>query len=232
MPTNVTKFYQMADKKGGFFKIGSSNNRQKTFRPKKKWESNSIKYQLHKKARATLKSGIDMREAVALPPSEDLDDWLAVHVVDFYNRINLIYGTISDVCTEASCPVMSGGPKYEYYWADGEKYKKPTALSAPMYISTLMDWVDHQVNDENIFPPNSDDPFPKNFLSIVKNILKRLFRVFVHVYIHHFEKIVSLGAEAHINQCYKHFYHFVTEFDLIEKRELNPLKDMTMQLCG
>lgn len=39
-----------------------------------------------------------------------------------------------------------------------------------------------------------DTPFPKNFQSVVKNIFKRLFRVFVHVYIHHFEKIVNLGA--------------------------------------
>ena len=33
-------------------------------------------------------------------------------VVDFYNRISLIYGTVSEVCTDESCPVMSGGPKY------------------------------------------------------------------------------------------------------------------------
>ena len=26
---------------------------------------------------------------------------------------------------------MSGGPKFEYYWTDGDKYKKPTALPAP-----------------------------------------------------------------------------------------------------
>ena len=32
--------------------------------------------------------------------------------VDFFNRINLMYGTIADVCTEESCPTMSGGPKY------------------------------------------------------------------------------------------------------------------------
>ena len=124
------------------------------------------------------------------------------------------------------------GPKYEYLWADGDKYKKPTALSAPQYIGLLMDWVDNQVNDENIFPPNADTPFPKNFQSCVKNIIKRLFRVFVHVYIHHFDKILALGAEAHINQCYKHFYHFTMEFKLIDSRELTPLKDMTMQICS
>ena len=40
----------------------------------------------------------------------------------------------------------------------------------------------------------SDVPFPKTFLPTSKKILTRLFRVFVHVYIHHFDKVQSLGA--------------------------------------
>ena len=38
-------------------------------------------------------------------------------------------------------------------------------------------------------------PFPKDFIKgTVKKILTRLFRVFVHVYIHHFDKLVAIGA--------------------------------------
>ena len=66
-------------------------------------------------------------------------------------------------------------------------------------------------------------PFPKNVLQVVKKILSRLFRVFVHVYIHHFDRIAQLGSEAHVNTCYKHFYYFVTEFGLIDTKELEPL---------
>lgn len=44
---------------------------------------------------------------VRLPVGESLNDWVAVHVVDFFNRINLIYGTVSEYCTEATCPKMS-----------------------------------------------------------------------------------------------------------------------------
>ena len=57
------------------------------------------------------------------PDDETYEDWLAVHVVDFFNRIQLLYGTIADACTEETCPVMSGGPKYEYLWQDGVEYK-------------------------------------------------------------------------------------------------------------
>lgn len=73
-------------------------------------------------------------------------------MVDFFNRINLIYGTVCDYCTDTSCPTMSGGPKFEYLWADKEKYKKPTQLPAPKYISLLMDWIEAQINNETIFP--------------------------------------------------------------------------------
>ena len=53
-----------------------------------------------------------------------------------------------------SCPVMSGGPRYEYRWQDSsnEKYKKPTNVTAGTYVHELMAWIENIVNDENIFP--------------------------------------------------------------------------------
>lgn len=47
---------------------------------------------------------------------------------------------------------MSGGARFEYLWADGEKYKKPTALPAPQYVALLMDWIEAQINNETVFP--------------------------------------------------------------------------------
>ncbi|VTJ68953.1 Hypothetical predicted protein [Marmota monax] len=198
-------------------------NKDKTFRPKRKFEPGTQRFELHKRAQASLNAGLDLRLAVQLPPGEELNDWVAVHVVDFFNRINLIYGTISDGCTEQSCPVMSGGPKYEYRWQDEQRFRRPTALSAPRYMDQLMDWVEVQINNEDVFPTNVGTPFPKSFLQVARKILSRLFRVFVHVYIHHFDRIAQMGSEAHVNTCYKHFYYFVTEFGLIDTKELEPL---------
>ncbi|KAK1801043.1 hypothetical protein P4O66_022649, partial [Electrophorus voltai] len=229
-------------------------NKDRTFRPKRRFEPGTQRFELHKKAQASLNAGLDLKLAVQLPHGEDLNDWVAVHVVDFFNRINLIYGTISDSCTDQTCPVMSGGPKYEYRWQDEQRYKRPTALPAPTYMSLLMDWIEMQINNEQIFPTNvgkhtsarlllygSDalftskfrrgTPFPKSFFQVAKKILSRLFRVFVHVYIHHFDRVSQMGAEAHVNTCYKHFYYFVTEFNLIDHKELEPLKEMTSRMC-
>ena len=205
-------------------------SKQRTFRPKKKWDRGTLKYDLHKKAKASLNAGLDLKNAVSLPDDEEISDWVAVHVVDFFNRINLIYGTVCEFCTEATCPVMSGGPKFEYYWAD-EIQKKPMKLPATDYISKLMDWIERQINDDAIFPSQVGVPFPRNFLQVCKKILTRLYRVFVHVYIHHFDKLISIGAEAHINTCYKHFYFFVIEFKLVDPKEFEPLKEMTARVC-
>ncbi|CAF3365676.1 unnamed protein product [Rotaria socialis] len=205
--------------------------KDKTFRPKKKFEPGTMRYSLHKQASASLKSGLDLREIVKLPSNEDEDDWIAVHVVDFFNRINLVYGIVSDFCTQETCPTMSGGPRYEYRWCDGVKYKKPTSLSAPDYMTLLMEWVENIINDESIFPIQVGTPFPKNFRSTCKKLLSRLYRVFVHVYVHHFDRVVDLQAEPHVNMCYKHFCYFCHEFDLLKKEELAPLYEMTNRLC-
>ncbi len=179
------------------------------------------------------------------PPNEDLNEWLAVNsmmmmiyfgarlwwyslllcavwfvicaAVDFFNQVNLLYGSITEFCTAQTCEVMSAGPKYEYQWADGDAVKKPMRLSAPEYMDRLMTWVQSVLDDEHVFPSRVDVPFPKQFLQHVRNIFRRLFRVYAPIYYSHFQKIVSLGEEAHLNTCFKHFYYFIAEFDLVPK---------------
>ena len=69
-------------------------------------------------------------------------------------------------------------------------------------------------------------------MSVTKNIFKRLFRIYGHIYHSHFPKIVSLGEEAHLNTSFKHFIYFVQEFQLIEKKELMPLQELILSLTG
>ena len=163
---------------------------------------------------------------------EDLNEWIAVNTVDFFNQINMLYGTITDNCTQETCQVMSAGPKFEYLWADGTSVKKPIKCSAPKYIDYLMTWVQDQLDDESLFPSRIGVPFPKNFVSIAKTMLKRLFRVYAHIYHQHFSQVVSLGEEAHLNTSFKHFIYFVQEFSLIDKRELAPLQELIDKLIN
>jgi MOB kinase activator 1 len=106
-----------------------------------------------------------------------------------------------------------------------------------------------------------DVPFPKTFPNTVKTIFKRMFRfvrcnvnlthdfsrVYAHIYYSHFNQIVSLGEEAHLSTylvcatpvtvplldtCFKHFYYFIVEFNLVEKKEMAPLDELITNLTS
>lgn len=206
----------------------------KTFKPRKVHKEGTQRYNLHKFAKTLLRSG-DLQKAVKLPPgssSVDLQHWLSVHTIDFYNISNVLYGSITEFCTSASCPVMSSGERYEYLWKDPPSYPKPTKVSAPAYVGLLMEWIEKQVNDERLFPSEDRNPYPPDFLKIVKNIFKRLFRVYAHIYYSHFAKIRELQEESHLNTALKHFMCFVWEFDLVPKEEVMPLRDLLLNLMG
>jgi hypothetical protein len=127
---------------------------------------------------------------------------------------------------------MSGGSKYEYLWQDDQHYKRPTRLPAPQYMTLLMEWIELRINNEEVFPSDPSVPFPSDFRTTCSKILSRLYRIFVHVYIHHFNTLTLIGAEPHANTLFKHFYFFVTEHNLVSKKELNALKDLIERLIG
>ena len=73
---------------------------------------------LFRKAQATLGLQICMSDMVKCPAGEDPNEWIAVHAVDFFNRISLIYGTLTDRCNPESCPSMThtyGSKVFTYY---------------------------------------------------------------------------------------------------------------------
>ena len=71
--------------------------------------------------------------------------------------------------------------------------------------------------------------FPKNFVAMIKTIFKRLFRIYAHIYHSHFQMILALGLEYHLNTCFKHFIFFIDEFELVEEKELAPLSELIQQ---
>lgn len=77
-----------------------------------------------------------------------------------------------------------------------------------------MNWVQGMLDDEKIFPSKIGVPFPPNFLATIKSIVRRLFRVYAHLYNHHFAQLCALSIEAHINTSYRHFLIFVNEVGL------------------
>jgi MOB kinase activator 1 len=167
----------------------------------------------------------DLADQVKLPPGASVEEWLAISTVDFFNELNLLIGGIQDLCTEHTCPEMKAGP-YTWLWADGEKCKEPQKLSAPKYCECLLIWVDKQLSDESFLPVNPGSPFPPSFKKGLRVIYKRLFRIYAHVYYSHFKAMMDDEADAHLNHSFKHFVYFVMEFELMQKEDLEPMKDL------
>jgi len=71
------------------------------------------------------------------------------------------------------------------------RFRNQVCLIVHKSVFTL---VEVGANVRHIFKSTVGVPFPRNYQSTVKKIMSRLYRVFVHVYIHHFDKLVGLGA--------------------------------------
>ncbi|KYK55685.1 putative maintenance of ploidy protein mob1 [Drechmeria coniospora] len=203
-----------------------SNQRAKNqFRPRV-GNSGSTSHQLRQYAEVTL-GGRSLRKIVKLPEGEDENEWLAVNMVDFYNQINILYGAITEFCSPQTCPEMKATDEFEYLWQDNENFKKPTKMPAPAYIEQLMAWVQANIDNESVMPSKIGVPFPKSFPALVRQIFKRMYRVYAHIYCHHYPVIRELGLEPHLNTSFKQYVLFIDEHSLASGRDYwGPLGDL------
>jgi MOB kinase activator 1 len=106
----------------------------------------------------------------------------------------------------------------EYLWSDQRK-------TAAQYIDLALSSANSLITDENSFPTRANIAFPPTFANNVKQIFKHLLRIISHIYYAHYDKIVQLSSNAHLNTLTIHLVCFAQEFDLIDKKEYLPLHD-------
>jgi len=206
-----------------FFNSGKSG----TFRPVKH-AAGSKQQQFSDITLRTLGTG-DLIGAVKLPQGEDLNEWLAANTVDFFNEIRIIWDIISEVGVGDYDIGKGFPPGFEYRWSD-PKTRQTTSCSGPQYVELVMRWVEAEINNAALFPTTASVPFPKNFVSSIKVIYTRLFRIFAIIYAYHFAKLEMEGAASHLNTSFKHFLYFVWEYDLIQENELEALTDIVKEI--
>jgi len=164
-----------------------------------------------------------------LPGGLDYNEWLASHTIGFFEHVNLTYGTVSEYCTQSSCPDMMGPGPRNYMWID-EKGKK-SRLSAPQYVDYVMTYCQKTINDETVFPTKHGNEFPVGFESqYIRKMVRLLFHVLAHIYHSHFKEIVLLQLHAHLNALFAHFVGFTVRFNLLEDKELEVLADLVIAL--
>ena len=158
---------------------------------------------------------------VQLPKYVDSNEWIALNIFELYNNLNQFYGIIADYVTPEAFPTMNAGPNTNYMWVDASG--QALNLPASQYIDYVLTWISTKLNDQSIFPTKNGGAFPPNFLKDCKNILRQMLRIFAFIYHNQFDKIVHLSLEAHWNSFFAHFISFIKEFNLIDRKELEPL---------
>lgn len=105
-----------------------------------------------------------------------------------------------------------------------------------------MAWVQSNIDNEGVFPSRIGEhttsfyydnlmiagvPFPKSFPSMIRQVFKRMYRVYAHIYCHHYPVIRELGLEAHLNTSFKHYVLFIDEHGLASGKDFwGPLGDL------
>lgn len=163
--------------------------------------------------------------AVKCPEEEDLNDFYAANLVDFFNDLVLLY----DIVAEKSSDLRSKAfpPGYEYRWQNGDKL---VTVKACEYVDFVFLWVADQISNERIFPSSADVEFPQDFEGYVRDIFKKLFRVYAIIYHSFFKEFEALGGTKHLNTCFKHFMFFVFEYNLVDAHDLNALESVVAKL--
>lgn len=69
-----------------------------------------------------------------------------------------------------------------------------------------------------------------DFPSIIRNIFKRLFRIYAHVYYEHFKFIQDSNFLTFVNESFIRFFRLTDEFRLVEENDMKPLADLIAKL--
>lgn len=162
---------------------------------------------------------------VELPENEKREEWIAYNIFSFHKQACMLFGTLNELC---NCPKFTAinlnkDIHYEYVWSD-KSHNQISGLSASQHTHLILDWIQEQLDDEDIFPINKSD-YPDNFIEICQLISKRMLRVYAHIYHHHHQHIKSLNELPQFNTNLKHFIYFIQHFSLVSPNELKPLSE-------
>ena len=160
----------------------------------------------------------EMRELIKLPPETGENEWLFCNLNQLFDQTIASYQQCHLFCTNESCKEMTAGEKYKFLWAD-KANQKPINLSAPDYIYKLFEWIDDELSSLS-----DVNTLPKSFKNKVSVIMRRLLRVYAHIYYCHSDKVNCYGLNKELNNTFHHLVFFILEFKLCSKQHLEPIQ--------
>lgn len=171
----------------------------------------------------------DLEQMVKKPENIQMEVWHANKFIEIFKEVSMTASFLlsGGLCTAQSCPTMKAGSHY-YLWED-EDGQGRQQLSAPHYISAVMQNAQAMLGDERLFPKKSGQKFPPVFIEALAPMFRRFFRVYCHIYRHHLNNLETLLIEKRVRYCLAHCAFFCREFDIIPSVEYSTIKPMLDQ---
>ena len=69
-------------------------------------------------------------------------------------------------------------------------------------------------------------------LEYIRTLCTRLFRVYAHAYLHHYEGLLVREWGGFLRCCFGHFVLVSLELDLIRNEDLLPLRSVVEEITG
>lgn len=193
-------------------------------------ESNSTIKRLHLEMDKTMgPEARGCRLGIKCPIGISEDEWIAFRTAKHWQELLWIMAILDDICTCDTCPKMSAGDRVVYAWQEPFSQAPPEQLCAIEYVEKSLDWATLMLRDKT-FIPNAGHEYPAHFKEGMRQMHKRFFRIYAHVYMHHFKHWRSYEAEPHLNACYKHWFFFCREFNLMDEEDMRPLAHLNKHI--
>mmetsp|Transcript_15602 Transcript_15602/g.19338 ORF Transcript_15602/g.19338 Transcript_15602/m.19338 type:complete len:285 (+) Transcript_15602:423-1277(+) len=162
-----------------------------------------------------------LRNEVMLPEYEDLCEWYAANVEDFYLELYLLY----ELCREDASRFSNPGEGIPETFLNATNSKKliadPKSCTSSVYVDSIFQWIEKTLES---LPEPGEQAFGEDFPILAKKMTNFLFRVFAIVYNNHYEILSILDAALQLNTTFKRFVFFAMEFDLLDQEEISVLQ--------
>ncbi|KAK0397366.1 hypothetical protein QR680_002100 [Steinernema hermaphroditum] len=156
-----------------------------------------------------------------LPQGMDSNEWLATHMLALFDHVNSLCGSVAELCTPVSCPVMSYPGVSKAYWIDdkGKRLQYP----AMQYIDCVMSFCEKSRKNELLFPTKHGNSFSSELEVHCKRTTKLLWHCIGHLYTNHWDQMAVLNLRPQVAVVLAHMLRIAKEYSLMEGKDLSTM---------
>lgn len=169
--------------------------------------------------------GYSPEDAKKQAQTDALNEWVAVKTVDFVNEVQMLYSLVAKHHRDNFEGAKQGFP-------EGYNYRFPgrEVVNGWEYVQAVFSWVEDLLENSDVFPESAEDPFPSTFIDgYMRKVYTRLLRVYAIMYSRCVPSFKEIDAVKHLNTSWKHFYYFVSRYDLVDEKEYKALKQPSLK---